>query len=328
MTGNSKILIVGAGRIGTRWAHIVSRTRGAELAGIVDADAKAAKKLADGLGVSWSTSFAKTPAADACIVAVPHAFLSPIARKALTRNLHVLIEKPGALHERELVGLAALAKAKKRTVTIGYNYRYFDSIQRVKKLVDRGRVGKLLHMRLRHGHAGRKSYGNEWRMDVRLAGGGVLMDQGVHLVDLIHYFFPVEMRAVGATSNRYWHAAAEDNAAGICTNKHGQIASFFVGITEWKPLFSLEIIGTKGFCRVDGLGRKYGGTEVLTVGTRRGESLLEKRIVCNNDADEALRAELREFLAMTNGLSRKRGASVADAARVLHTVQQIYRRQK
>lgn len=319
--------LVGAGRMGARWAEIISESRDARLALVVDKDKEAARVLAQKHGADWTDGARglESKAVDAVLIAVPHKFLFFYARLALLAGKHVLVEKPGSRTAAEMAELIRLARRHRRALMVGFNYRFFDAVSRAKKLASAGKFGKINFIRMRHGHAGRPGYGREWRMNKNLAGGGVLMDQGVHLIDLAHWFLPGGFKTVSAaTSANFWKTAVEDNAFVLLKNQRGQIISLHVGLTQWKPIFSLEIFGSQGYCLVEGLGRKYGGKETLTIGTLvKGGKARERTVVCNPEPANALRAELAEFLSAIR--RRSNAASTGqDALLVLETVKKAY----
>lgn len=330
MSGNKKynVALIGAGRMGARWAGVISQSRRARLAVVVDIDSVQAKKTADAYGVPHSTRLADAfaPEIDAVCITTPHAYLFPLAKKTLRVGKHVFVEKPGSKTAEEMRELIRLAKEKKRALMVGFNYRYFDSIQKARRLVERGELGDVTALRIVHGHPGRRGYEKEWRMNKHLAGGGVLMDQGLHLIDLARWFLRGPTASVsGSVSNHAWKTGVEDTASLVLQTKTGQIATLSVSISEWKPVFSLRIIGEKGYIALDGLGRTYGDGAHLTVGRydRASGQLKEKIIDCNPDADEALRREFSAFIdAIQDGPSHRSNA--ADALLVLEIVEKIY----
>jgi predicted dehydrogenase len=330
MTGKKQynFCLVGAGRMGARWVEVISNSADARLGLVIDRDQAVGRALAQKYGAAWAPPLdarLRDKAIDAVLVAVPHKFLFPYARLALLAGKHVLVEKPGSRTAREMQELIKLARRQKRVLAIGFNYRFYDAIARAKKIASSGKIGKINFIRMRHGHGGRPGYGQEWRMNKSMAGGGVLMDQGVHLIDLSHWFLPGGFSQISAArSANFWKTAVEDNAFVLLKNRQSQIVSLYVGITQWKPIFSLEIFGSRGYCLVEGLGRKYGGREILTVGIlSQGGKIRERSVVCNPEPANALRATLSEFLSAI----KQRRHSVPtgpDALLVLETVKKAY----
>lgn len=327
MTGKKyKIALIGAGRMGERWAKVIHHSPRAELSLVVDPNKEVGEKIARQCAAIYLQEFPKkNVSVDAFFIVVPHAYLYQNAKRALRFNKPVFIEKPGARDAVELKELVALAKKKCQPLMVGFNYRFFAAIRRVKKVVAAKTLGEILFIRLRHGHQGRVGYAEEWRMNKKIAGGGVLMDQGVHLIDLILWLMPGEIKKLSAVSqNLFWKTKVEERVFVILKNNKGQIASMSVGITEWKPIFSLELIGEKGYARVEGLGRKYGGKEIFTIGVKdKNGKVKEKVVECNPEPENALKALLSEFIRSIE-TDKMSGPTGEDALQVLQIVGRTY----
>lgn len=328
MTGNKlKFCLIGAGRMGSRWADFINQNNKTELSLIIDSNKKSGSSVAEKYKASFSTQLINNlRGIDAVVVATPHKFLFKYAKEALILGKHVLVEKPGSHNEKQMKELVAIAKKQKVIFMIGFNYRYFDGVAEAKDIVQKGKIGKILLMRIKHGHAGRVGYEKEWRMNKKEAGGGVLMDQGVHAIDLANWFLSSEMSSVKSfKSNNFWAAEVEDNAFLLLKNKDKQIASIHVSITEWKPTFMMEIIGTKGYCVVSGLGKKYDNGEKLFVGfLKRDHTVLEKTKKYNVKPFDSVRKELECFV---NSIKKRKnlGPNGVDGIKVLKIVKKAYK---
>lgn len=198
------------------------------------------------------------PAVDAVIVATVNAALAPLALEAVRAGKHVLLEKPGATTAGGLREIAAAAEAAGVRVRLGYNHRFHPGLLQARRLVDEGALGPLLFLRARYGHGGRVGYDREWRADPGLSGGGELLDQGVHLIDLAGWFlgdFPV---VEGHVTTSFWDMPVDDNAFVSLRTAAGQTAWLHASCTEWKNLFSFELYGRDGKVAVEGLGGSYG----------------------------------------------------------------------
>ena len=129
-----------------------------------------------------------SPEIDAVIVSTLNGSLADIAGQAIAAGKHVLVEKPAAVSVAEVDRLLALARDTGVLVRVGYNHRFHPALQKARELVEAGAVGPLMFIRARYGHGGRVGYDREWRADPALSGGGELIDQGVHLIDLAGWF--------------------------------------------------------------------------------------------------------------------------------------------
>ncbi len=324
-----RICLIGAGRMGQRWALAMKHHPDVQLTLVADVDVIAGQALARSVGARFTSLAAcpwEDPVVDAVFVVVPHRFLFLYAKKALSAGKHVFVEKPGSQTVAEMRVLIALAKRKRRHLMVGFNYRYFSNIARAHALVARGAIGDLLFVRVLHGHPGRPGYDREWRMNKKMAGGGVLMDQGMHVIDLARWFLPSKtIRTASASHHLFWHTDVEEEAFLLLKNEKQQLASIQVGVTQWKPIFTLEVYGTRGYVSVQGLGMKYGGENKLVVGTlnRKTQKVQEREIYCPYEPDDCLNAEVRAFARTARGQS-KQGPSGEDALRVLQVIHSVY----
>jgi predicted dehydrogenase len=203
------------------------------------------------------------PRLDAVIVSTLNASLAPITLAAVRAGKHVLVEKPGALRAAQLEEIQAAARQTGARVRLGYNHRYHPSLQKARALLDAGALGPLMFLRARYGHGGRKGYDREWRADPKLSGGGELIDQGVHLIDLAGWILGDFATVDGHAATFFWDMKVDDNAFLSLRTASGQTAWLHVSCTEWKNLFSLEIYGRDAKIAIDGLGGSY-GVERLT----------------------------------------------------------------
>jgi predicted dehydrogenase len=204
------------------------------------------------------------PAVDAVIVATLNNALAPITLRAISAGKHALVEKPAGISMAEIEGLMTLAAGKRVCVRVGYNHRFHPAVQKARELVDAGALGPLMFIRARYGHGGRLGYDREWRADPALSGGGELIDQGVHLIDLAGWFLGDFPRVEGHIGTYYWDMPVEDNAFLSLGTASGQTAWLHASCSEWKNLFSFEIYGRAGKLQIEGLGGSY-GVERLTL---------------------------------------------------------------
>jgi predicted dehydrogenase len=256
---NLGVGIIGCGAVGRKRARALS---GQPLIACADADIAAAEALSravPGAQVepSWEHLIARSDVA-VVIVATSNDALAPIATAAVRAGKHVLVEKPAGRTRREIEGLSAAAAEAHRFVRVGFNHRYHPALRQARALVDSGAIGPLMMLRGRYGHGGRLGYEREWRADPARAGGGELIDQGVHLIDLARWFLGEFPRVEGFAATYFWDMPVDDNAFLMLRTASSAVAFLHVSCTEWKNLFSLEIYGRDGKLAVDGLGGSYG----------------------------------------------------------------------
>jgi predicted dehydrogenase len=254
-----KFAIIGCGLIGRKRAAALPN---ASLLYACDLEASRAADLARTVpGCQAITDHAvalRDPAVSAVIISTLNASLAPISLAAVRAGKHVLVEKPGGLNSAQLREVQAAAAQSGVRVRLGYNHRFHPGMQKARELIDAGSIGPLMFLRARYGHGGRKGYDREWRANPTLSGGGELIDQGVHLIDLSAWFLGDFAITEGHCTTSFWDMPVDDNAFLSLRTAAGQTAWLHASCTEWKNLFSFEIYGRDGKIAVDGLGGSYG----------------------------------------------------------------------
>jgi predicted dehydrogenase len=235
----------------------------------------------------------------------------------------VLCEKPLARTPEEAAALVAVAAQSKRALKTGFNHRYHPAIAEAHRLACEGRIGRILVLRCRYGHGGRTGYEHEWRAD-RVSGGGELLDQGVHMVDLARWFLGDFTRVTGRTPSYFWKMPVEDNAFLLLETAAGRIAFLHAGWTEWKNLFSFEICGRDGKLEIAGMGGSY-GTERLTFYKMHPEMGPPETTAWEFPmADNSWETEFADFLEDIR-LRRQPRPGIEDAQAALRVVERVYR---
>ncbi len=273
--GNNKVVIVGAGAIGHKRADSIRKLGKDKIVGFCDVDKERAQSLADEFGggvyTDWKAAIIDS-GADIAVIATNHKLLPIMSLFALENDLHVLCEKPLGRNAKEVKPAVKLARSKKLIFKCGFNHRYHPAIMKAKEMADGGKIGPLIFIRARYGHGGRPGYDKEWRADKEIAGGGELLDQGIHAIDLARWFLGDFTKVTGMIQTAYWNMKPlEDNGFALLQTKKGQTFFLHASWTQWKNLFSFEIFGKDGFLTIEGLGKSY-GTEKLIWGQRRPES--------------------------------------------------------
>jgi predicted dehydrogenase len=260
----------------------------------------------------------------AVIICTVNSNLASLAQEAAEAGKHVLIEKPGGLSAAELERVAAAAQDRV-TVRIGYNHRFHPALQKARELVDGGALGPLMFIRGRYGHGGRVGYDREWRANPAMSGGGELIDQGVHLIDLAAWFLGRFTTVDGHAATYYWDMPVDDNAFINLRTEGGQTAWLQVSCTEWKNLFSFEIYGRAGKLAIDGLGGSYGVERLAYYRMLPEMGPPETTIWEYPRGDDSWTAETAAFIDEIRA-GRHGSPSLAEGIRTLETVETIYRR--
>jgi predicted dehydrogenase len=317
------VAIIGCGLIGQKRAKALGEGR---LVACADVNRDRANALAGPAGAAafqdWRDAI-RHPETEVVVVATLHDSLAEITRGAIEAGRQVLVEKPAARFAGEIADLAALAEAKGVRVRVGFNHRYHRAFRKARQLVDQGALGSLMFLRARYGHGGRLGYEREWRADAKLSGGGELIDQGPHLIDLARWFLGDFTRIDGFAHTYYWNMPVDDNAFMLLRTANDCTAFLHASCTEWKNIFSFEIYGKQGKLHVEGLGGSY-GVERLTYYRMLPEMGPPETTVWEYPmADDSWQVEMAEFYDDIR-LGRKPSAGLSDAIAVLDIINRIY----
>lgn len=320
-----RFAIVGCGLIGQKRAAALT-AMGHQVVLAVDINETRAADLARKSNASVATDFNKAVShseIDAVVIATSHAELSMIATACLKAGKHVLVEKPGGRTLAEVQAIADAAAAAKKIAKIGYNHRFHPAILKAKAIVDQGELGPLMFIRGRYGHGGRPGYEQEWRFKKAVSGGGQMIDQGSHLIDLSHWFLGDFEKVDGALRTFFWNAEVEDNVFLTLSTASGQIAWLHATWTEWKNMFSFEIYGRDGKLQIDGLGGSYGIESLTFYRMLPGMGPPETTRWEYPFPDRSWEAETAEFIAAIEEGRRPIG-DAADAVSSMSVIERMY----
>jgi len=235
----------------------------------------------------------------------------------------VLVEKPGARSAAELDPVIDAARSMGVLVRVGFNHRYHPGARKARELVDAGGVGELLYVRGRYGHGGRPGYEKEWRADPAVSGGGELVDQGVHLIDLARWFLGEFQDVQGFAQRYFWDVPVEDNGFLLLRTATRKVAALHASWTEWKNLFSFEIFGRTGKLEMTGLGGSYGVERLAYYRMLPEMGPPETTIWEYPMPDTSWGLEFAEFMEDIR-LRRQPVPGLADARAALQIVERVY----
>lgn len=246
--------LVGAGGIGKARANALARMPNCKLIAVADTELERVRQLAGHARLTVSTDHTPMLAnaeVDAVIVSTPPQFHEDIVIAALESGKHVLCEKPLAPTLDACRRIVEAARRTGRTLATGFNHRYFPAVQFVKQALDSGLIGELDHVRAFAGHTGLDQFSAPWMYDQTIIGGGALMDNGIHLIDLTRYLLGEVEEVYGfATANVWKLGRSEDNGCAILRGANGKYATLQATWSEWKGYrFFVEAYGTKGMAR-------------------------------------------------------------------------------
>jgi len=222
----------------------------------------------------------------------------------------------------ELVSEAAAANGV--LVRIGFNHRYHRAVRQARQLFESGVLGPLMFIRGRYGHGGRPGYEQEWRAAPEISGGGELVDQGVHLIDLAGCFLGEFTEVRGHLGTFFWKMPVEDNCFLFLRTGDGKVAWLHASWSEWKNMFSLEIYGRDGKLAIDGLGGSYGVERITHYQMKPEMGPPETTNWEYPMADDSWQVEFAEFLYDIR-LGRQPCPGLAEARANIDAVGRVYR---
>ena len=315
--------IVGCGLIGRKRAQALGAGK---LVACSDAVFSRAQALAVAHGAQavpdWRDLVSR-PEVQAVVVATTHDWLAPVTLAAVEAGKHVLGEKPAARRASELEPVLQAARARGVLVRVGFNHRFHPALLKAHQMFLDGAVGPLMYVRARYGHGARVGYEKEWRARPEVSGGGELIDQGMHLIDLARWFAGEFVQVQGLAGHWFWDMPVEDNAFLLLRTAEQKVAFMHCSCSEWKNLFSFEVFGRDGKLEVQGLGGSY-GVERLTHYRMLPEMGPPDTVAWEFPrGDDSWAAELADFYQDVV-LGRQPTPGLSDAMAALRVVERIY----
>jgi predicted dehydrogenase len=264
---------------------------------------------------------------NAVFITLPN-YLAPIVTKqALKKNLHVFCEKPPAKNVKDLKSVINIEKKfKSLKLKYGFNHRYHGSVMKAKEILNNKQLGKIVNIRAVYGKSKIVTFNkNEWRAQKRFSGGGILLDQGIHLIDLILFFHGNFIKFKSFISNKFWKYDVEDNAFSIMRDKKGVIASIHSTATQWEHKFSIEITCQKGMLILSGIlsSTKSYGKEQLIVLNKIKNGIKKKYFTFKND--HSWKNEIEDFAKLINNNDKVRIGSSFQALSAMEVIEKIYK---
>jgi predicted dehydrogenase len=295
------VAVVGAGKIGRIRAEVVAGSAQSRVVLVADADVGRAQTLAGDVGCESAHDWqevVKRSDVDIVIVSTPTKYHAEIAIAALDGGKHVLCEKPIALKTEEARNIVTAARRNGRKLKTGFNYRHMQHVRKAKEILDSGELGRLYYIRSRYGHGGRPGYDKEWYGISEMSGGGVLFEQGIHVVDLTRYFLGDPSRVVAETRRFFWDLqTTEDNAFCLFETPQGSVAALHVSWTQWINVFDFEIYGQDGYLKLEGRSGHYGSQRLIWGRRKANHSRPSEQIFDFPPTDDSWQTEWAEFLS-------------------------------
>ncbi len=329
MNKQLKCGIIGYGYMGEIRRGVIERNPDLSLVGICDTQSTTLQKIS---GCPAFASFDELLAAspDIIFVCTPNRYSPDFCIKAMQAGKHVFCEKPPGCHVEDIRNIIKYETSRTRLM-FGFNHRFHPGIIKAKVIIESGRFGKIINVRGIYGKSGGKNFNKSWRNDKDISGGGILLDQGIHMLDLFRYLCGDFEFVKCFTANTYWKFSMEDNAFVILHNKKSQSACLHSSATMWKHTFSIFITLEEGYLVVEGLLSKTGsyGREKLIVGRRQFEDETEavgnpSEEVTYFDRDLSWDLEVEEFVKCIKEKKPVTVSSSEDALRVMELIDRAY----
>jgi predicted dehydrogenase len=265
---------------------------------------------------------------DVLFVCVPNYLAPEVTRAGLERGLHVFCEKPPG---RDLDDIVGVIRCERRHPALklmyGFNHRYHDSVRDALRLVRSGDFGRVINLRGVYGKSKMIRFDSDWRTRRELSGGGILLDQGIHMVDMMR-LFAGEFRDVHSfVSNDFWHHDVEDNAYALMRTADGVVATLHSSATQWRHRFQLDVTLEGGAITLSGIlsSTKSYGAETITVAWKDDQDAGDpKEQTTRYNQDHSWQDEIEVFAAaIRTGQSVEAGSSM-EALRTMHLVYRVY----
>jgi len=324
-----RVAIVGCGLVGNKRARALGDHT---LVAAADTDIDRAKRLASAfpscktIETDWRTIVGRDDV-DVVIVATTNDRLADVTIDAMRHGKHVLVEKPAARNLAEIQAVAEFAAESFAVdgviVKVGFNHRFHPALAKAKEIFDTGTIGPLMFIRARYGHGGRLGMEKEWRANPAIAGGGEMLDQGVHLIDLSRWFAGDFTDVRGHVATFFWDMPVEDNGFACLTTAAGQVAWLHASCTEWKNLFSFEIYGKTGKLQIEGLGGSYGVERLSHYQMLPQMGPPETTIYEYPGEDRSWHAEWEHFMTCIDQ-RRQPSGNLDDAAAAMRVIDALY----
>jgi len=328
-----KFGLVGYGKMGKIREESIINSPNAELVSIYEVLNYSDKDKS----LIYCTSFEDILLTDisAVVVSAYVSFSAKYTILALNAGMHVFCEKPPSMNAKEIEEVIKAEKESGKILKYGFNHRFHYSVMEAKKIIDDGSLGKILWMRGVYGKAGSIDFNENWRNYKNYSGGGILLDQGIHMLDLFRYFSNNEFECLSShLTTLFWNIECEDNAfLTLKSNNNNIIATLHSSATQWKHKFLLEIALENGYINLDGIlssTRSY-APEKMIVGKREFEDISlamgkPKETTTWYEYDRSWDYELEEFLNAINGTGSIKNGTSNDALEVMKIIDGVYKK--
>jgi predicted dehydrogenase len=329
MTEKLKVGIAGYGIVGKRRRRVIDAHPDLETVAVSDRRLAGDGRFDD--GVRYYDDYRKLldDQLDVLFVCLTNDINPEATIGGLERGMHVFCEKPPG---RDVADVARVINCERRhpglKLKYGFNHRYHDSVRDALKILRSGDLGEVINLRAVYGKSQLITFNqSSWRTERALAGGGVLLDQGIHMVDLLRLFAGDFADVHSFVSNSVWNHDVEDNVYALMRTADGKVAMLHSSASQWRHRFGLEITLTGGALTLAGIlsGSKSYGAETLTIAQTDGNDMGDPREETRRyNRDPSWTDEVAEFAdAVLHDHPIINGSS-EDALKTMQLVYRIY----
>jgi predicted dehydrogenase len=331
MTKNSilKVGIAGYGTVGKRRRQFVDLNPNLVAVAVSDISFGRQGMTQDGVKFYPTYQGLFNEKIDALFVSLPNYLAAEATIAALERGLHVFCEKPPGRTVQDIRDVITAEKKQPHLkLKYGFNHRYHESVKEAKRVIESGQYGEIINLRGIYGKSSIIPFDKGWRSERQYAGGGILLDQGIHMLDMIRYFAGEFEEIKSFVSNSYWCHDVEDNAYVLMRNREGCVAMLHSTATQWQHKFRLEITLREALLELSGIlsGTKSYGDERLKIIPKKDGSSVGSFLETTNSYldDYSWQCEVDEFADIIINDKTVLSGNSGDALKVMEMVYRIY----
>jgi predicted dehydrogenase len=329
-----RIGIAGFGAVGKIRFEILIQNKELELVSVSDQNIESRLDLQPNIRTYKDfEEMISNEALDVLFIALPNYLAAKATILALNKKMHVFCEKPPARNPQEFKKVIEVAKNNPNLkLMYGFNHRYHPSVKKAMTIISSRELGDVLNMRGEYGKSAIIKFNqNEWRAKREFSGGGILLDQGIHLLDLMRYFGEDFCLVNSVVKNSYWNYDVEDNAYALMQTNSGIVGLFHSSATLWRHSFRLEIGLTKGSILLSGIlsSTKSYGNETIKLTKANPEKLGEpEETTYAFLEDTSWSEETNLFIDCVQKKIQIESGNFEEARKTLELVYQIYNSDK
>jgi predicted dehydrogenase len=328
VTQKLKVAIAGYGVVGKRRRHFIDLHPQMSVVAVCDQNYKQAGVLDDGVRFYPDYKSLLQEKLDVLFVSLPNYLAAEVTVAGLKNGLHIFCEKPPG---RDLTDIAHVMSVEKETAGLrlmyGFNHRYHDSVQEALKIIQTRELGDVINLRGMYGKSKMINFDSDWRTQRELSGGGILLDQGIHMMDMLRLFAGDFKDVYSFVSNTHWKHDVEDNAYALMRTESGVVAMLHSSATQWRHGFRLEIALTRGALILSGIlsgTKSYGAEKITVVYAAKDDCGDPREQTTSFNQDHSWQDEVQEFAAAILENKPIRSGSSLDAFKTMELVYRVY----